>query len=155
VIVLIGAGTMWDTLARRIRDEGHHNVRLVPYLPFARVPEIYGATNLSLVPLAASTGADAVPSKVFRIMACNGAVLAMTDAHSDLAQIVAEAGCGFVVDPASPGAIAAAIRRAAADPAAVAAMGAGARQLVLERYARPVVMARLSVLLEDVLRRKR
>ncbi|MEO5823155.1 MAG: glycosyltransferase family 4 protein [Vicinamibacteraceae bacterium] len=155
VIVLIGAGSMWDVLERRIREEGHTNVRLVPYLPFARVPEIYGATNLSLVPLAASTGADAVPSKVFRIMACNGAVLAMTDAHSDLAQIVTEAGCGFVVDPGSPDAIAAAIRRAAADPGAVAAMGAGARQLVIERFARPVVMARLSTLLEDVLRRQR
>jgi colanic acid biosynthesis glycosyl transferase WcaI len=154
VIVLIGAGTMWDTLERRIRDDGHHNVRLVPYLPFARVPEIYGATNLSLVPLAASTGADAVPSKVFRIMACNGAVLAMTDAHSDLAQIVGEAGCGFVVDPGSPEAIAGAIRRAAQDPATTAAMGAGARQLVLDRYARPVVMARLSALLEDVLRKR-
>ena len=93
VILLIGAGTMWDALARRIRDERLTNVRLVPYLPFARVPEIYGATQLSLVPLAAATGADAVPSKVFRIMACNGAVLAMTDAHSDLARIVTEAGC--------------------------------------------------------------
>jgi colanic acid biosynthesis glycosyl transferase WcaI len=152
VILLIGAGTMWDTLERRIRDEALANVRLVPYLPFARVPEIYGATNLSLVPLAASTGADAVPSKVFRIMACNGAVLAMTDAQSDLAQIVTDAGCGFVVDPGSPEAIAGAIRRAAADPAAVAAMGAGARQLVVERYARPVVMARVAALIEHVLR---
>ena len=152
VIVLVGAGTMWDTLERRIRDEALTNVRLVPYLPFARVPEIYGATHLSLVPLAASTGADAVPSKVFRIMACNGAVLAMTDTHSDLAQIVTDAGCGFVVDPGSPEAIAGAIRRAAADPPAVAAMGAGARQLVLGRYARPVVMARVSALLDDVLR---
>src|SRR5204862_166026 len=66
-IVLIGAGSLWDRLERRIRDERLTNVRLVPYLPFARVPEIYGASNLSLVPLAASTGADAVPSKVFRI----------------------------------------------------------------------------------------
>jgi glycosyltransferase involved in cell wall biosynthesis len=107
------------------------------------------------VPLAASTGADAVPSKVFRIMACHGVVLAMTDAHSDLAQIVTQAGCGFVVDPGSPAAIAAAIRGAAADPAAVAMMGRGARQLVLEHYARPVVMARLSALLDDVLRRHR
>ncbi len=151
-IVLIGAGTMWDTLERRIRDEGLANVRLVRYLPFARVPEIYGATDLSVVPLAASTGADAVPSKVFRIMACNGAVLAVTDRQSDLAQIVTEAGCGFVVEPGSPEAIAAAIRRAAADPAAVAAMGAGGRELVVSRYARPVVMARFSALVAEVLR---
>ena len=61
VIVLIGAGSMWDTLERRIREEATATSGCVPYLPFARVPEIYGATNLSLVPLAASTGADAVP----------------------------------------------------------------------------------------------
>jgi colanic acid biosynthesis glycosyl transferase WcaI len=150
-IALIGAGSLWARLEARIRDEGLANVRLVPYLPFARVPEIYGMSRLSVVAQAVSTGTDAVPSKVYRIMACRGAVLAATDPASDLAQTVREAGCGFVADQASPEAIAAVIRQAHADPSALAAMGEAGRRHVLARYARPVVTARFSSVIDDVL----
>ena len=153
-IVLIGAGSLWDTLAARIRDERLANARLVPYLPFARVPEIYGMSDLSVVAQAVSTGTDAVPSKVYRIMACGGAVLAATDAQSDLAQLVTEAGCGFVVDQASPDAIAAAIRRAHGDRAGLAAKGEAGRRHVLTHYARPVVTARYSALIGELLEAK-
>jgi colanic acid biosynthesis glycosyl transferase WcaI len=70
VVVLVGGGTLWNALAERIQGEQLSNVRLLPHQPFARVPEIYGASDLSVVPQAANIGADAVPSKVYRIMSC-------------------------------------------------------------------------------------
>jgi colanic acid biosynthesis glycosyl transferase WcaI len=154
VFVLVGGGTLWNAVASRIHDERLANVRLVPHQPFARVPEIYGASDLSVVPQAAATGSDAVPSKVYRIMACGRAVLAATDARSDLAQVVTTAGCGFVVPQEAPDAIAGAIRQAVHHRDELAAMGASGRRHVLSHYARPVVTAQYDALIAQVLKER-
>ncbi len=150
-IVLIGNGSLWAQLEARIATEQLTNVRLVPYQPYSKVPAIYGASDLSLVAQAAATGSDAVPSKVYRIMACHGAVLAVTHPQSDLAQLVRSAGCGFVVGQDSPSAIADAIRAAQADRAALADMGASGRRHVMAHYARPVVTSRYEALLRGAM----
>lgn len=137
--VLVGGGTLWDHLAARIQAEGLTNVHLVAHQPYARVPEIYGASDLSIVPQAATIGSDAVPSKVYRIMSCGGAVLAATDDGSDLAELVRSAGCGFVVPQDSPAAIAAAVRHAASRRSELASMGEAGRRYVAAHYDRPVV----------------
>ncbi|MEZ5290847.1 MAG: glycosyltransferase family 4 protein [Vicinamibacterales bacterium] len=153
-VVLVGGGTHWHHLARRIRDERLANVHLVPHQPYARVPEIYGASDLSVVPQAAAIGADAVPSKVYRIMACGRVVLAATEPDSDLAVLVRTAGCGIVVPQDAPAAIAEAIRTAAAGGAALAAMGEAGRRHVAEHYARPVVTGRYHALVDALARRR-
>lgn len=150
VIVLIGSGGMWETLSARIAADRLDNVRLLPYLPFARVPEIYGASQLSVVSQAASIGADAVPSKVYRIMASRGVVLAATDAASDLAQLVKHAGCGYVVPQDDPAAIAAAIRHAYGERASLGATGEAGRTHMVTRYARPVVTAQYDALVRQL-----
>ena len=150
VLVLIGSGGLWDRLAARIASESLDNVRLLPYLPFSRVPEIYGASQLSVVAQAATIGADAVPSKVYRIMASRGVVLAATDAASDLARLVNDAGCGYVVPQDDPAAIAAAIRHAFAERAGLAARGEAGRVHMVTRYARPVVTAQYDALVRQL-----
>lgn len=150
-ILLIGNGSLWAPLAARIADEQLANVQLVPYQPFSRVPSIYGASDLSVVAQAIATGTDAVPSKVYRIMACAGAVLAVTNPKSDLAQLVRTAGCGFVVGQESPDAVARAILEAHADRAALAAMGAAGRLHVMTHYTRPAVTGRYDTLLRGLI----
>ncbi len=150
VVVLVGSGGLWDALATRIAAERLDNVRLLPYLPFSRVPEIYGASQLSVVAQSASIGADAVPSKVYRIMASRGAVLAATDDTSDLARLVKDAGCGFVVPQDDPAAIAAGIRQAFERRPDLPAMGEAGRAHMLTRYARPVVTARYDRLVRQL-----
>ena len=154
VLVLVGGGTLWNHLGTRIREEQLSNVRLVAHQPFSRVPEIYGASHLSVVSQAAATGSDAVPSKVYRIMACGGAVLAATDAESDLAHLIAAGGCGFVVPQESPQAIASAIRNAFHNRESLAAMGASGRRHVIAHYARPVVTARYDALIDEVVKER-
>ena len=151
VIALIGGGTLWQTLEHRIRAANLANVRLIPFQPYSRVPEIYGASDLSVVTQAASTGSDAIPSKVYRIMACASPILAVTEPESDLAALVIEAGAGVVVSPPTPAAIADAIRRACRDGPALRAMGDAGRRHVVQHYARPLVTARYEALLTHVI----
>lgn len=151
LIVLIGGGTLSERLAARIRDERLANARLIGHQPFSRVPEIYGASDLSVVMQAASTGSDAVPSKVYRIMACGGAILAATEADSDLARLVHVAGCGLVIPQSDPGLIADAIRSAHRDRSALRAMGESGRRHVVEHYSRAHVTARYDELLRQTI----
>lgn len=151
LIALIGDGSLASAFAARIERDRLENVRLIPYQPFARVPEIYGASDLSVVAQAVATGADAVPSKLYRIMACGRAVLAVTDPRSDVAALVTDAGCGYVVPHGQPAAIADAVREALAHRSTLPAMGQRGRSRVLAEFERRVVTARYDALLRDVI----
>jgi colanic acid biosynthesis glycosyl transferase WcaI len=107
--VIMGDGLLRRTLAERVAGEALTNVLLLPYQPYERMSEVYSRSDLNLVPLAADTGADALPSKIYRILACEGPILAIADEESDLASFVIESRCGIVVAPGNPRALAAAI----------------------------------------------
>jgi colanic acid biosynthesis glycosyl transferase WcaI len=114
--VITGDGTEFESFRARAKEMSLSNVIILGYQPFSRMPAIYSSADICVVPQAAATGFDAVPSKVYRAMACRRAVLAITDRSSDLAALVAGAGCGEVVRPESPGELAAVITSAASEP---------------------------------------
>lgn len=150
-LVLIGEGTLRTQIEQRARRLS--NVLILPYQPSRRMSEIYGASDLCLVAQAKSTGSDAIPSKAYRIMACERPVLAVTEEHSDLAGLVTTAGAGFVVPPGDPVALADAVRRAASDPERLREMGRQGRAHVEAHYSRARISARYSKLLTLVGRR--
>lgn len=141
IILLLGGGTLGPTLTASIAERGLTNILVLPFQPITRMPEIYGASDLSVVSQAAATGSDAVPSKVYRIMASRRAVLAITDPASDLAKLVRDAACGFVVPASDPAAIAAAVRQAIDTPGLTDTMGAQGRAHVERYYRRTTVTA--------------
>jgi colanic acid biosynthesis glycosyl transferase WcaI len=150
LFLFVGEGSAYEPIKARVRDQRLDNVRILPHHSYATVPQIYAASDLCLVPLAANTGADAVPSKVYRIMACARPVLAAAEADSDLAELVRVAGCGLVVPPGSPPALAEAITRAMRAPQDHAAMGRAGRRYVMEHYSRTSVSAAYEALIREV-----
>jgi colanic acid biosynthesis glycosyl transferase WcaI len=150
--LLVGEGTSFDRLKDLVNQRGLTNVLMMPHQPYAVVPQIYAASDLCLVPLALNTGSDAVPSKVYRIMACARAALVCADHESDLAELIRVAQCGTVVPPGSPEALAGAITEAMRDPSACAAMGAAGRRHVLTHYTRPAISAEYEALVREAVR---
>lgn len=112
VYAIVGEGAVRDELMTQARERRLANVVFVEQQPFERVPDIYGASDINVVPLARALVEDAVPSKVYRIMAARRPVLAIVDSRSDVAAIVREAGAGWVVPPGDPAAIADVVRSA-------------------------------------------
>jgi colanic acid biosynthesis glycosyl transferase WcaI len=147
--LLVGEGTSFNRLKNLAHERGLTNVLILPHQPYATVPQIYAASDLCLVPLALNTGADAVPSKVYRIMACGRAVLACADPGSDLAELVRLAQCGTVVPPGSPKVLATAVAEAMRDVSACAVMGGAGRRHVLMHYARPSISAQYEALVRE------
>jgi colanic acid biosynthesis glycosyl transferase WcaI len=148
--LFVGGGGEQDRLRSMARDRGIDNVQFLSHQPYARVPEIYAASDLCLVPLSGQAGFDAVPSKVYRIMACARPLLVQTIADSDLAVLVRAAQSGVIVAPEAPEALAAAVRELMCAPARCAAMGEAGRAHVLQHYGRTSVSGLYEALVREV-----
>lgn len=146
--LLVGDGVDRVRLERTILDLGLRNVVMLSHQPYSEVPLIYASSDLSYVGLLPGLDSDALPSKVYRIMASGRAVLAVTNRGSALAQLVEEADCGFVVEPRSPGRLAGVIRAAARDKELVAAKGRAGRDYVEQNYSRKLMVGRYAELVE-------
>ena len=155
MFLLVGEGSAYQRLNERVLSLGLTNVLMLPHQPYDLVPQIYAASDLCLVPLAKDTGSDAVPSKVYRIMACERPVLACADAHSDLAEFVMETRGGIVVPPAAPETLASAISDAATKPEVLREMGRVGRERVLAGYSRAAVTAQYDALVAEALQASR
>jgi colanic acid biosynthesis glycosyl transferase WcaI len=151
-LLLIGDGMLAEPLRSRAATLNLRNLVVIPHQPYSRVPDIYGASDLCVVAQAIATGSDAIPSKVYRIMACDRPIVAATDAQSDLAQLVTTAGAGIVVAPESADVLAAAVRSALADPESWRARAAAGRRHVAEHYTRSAVSRQYDALLGEIVR---
>lgn len=149
--LLVGDGGIKPQLEAIARDRGLGNVKFLPHHPYEVVPEIYGASDLCLVALAPKTGAEAAPSKVYRIMACARPVLACADEDSELASLVRTAGCGFVSPSGNAQALAETISAALVDPRGKE-MGARGRVYVIDHFDRSVVSQQYDTVIRGVLR---
>lgn len=150
--LLIGEGRARDSLRAKAVDERIPGVRFIDYQPYARVPEIYAASDLCVVALAPDVAMSALPSKVLRIMACGRPLLALCSDDSDLAREVEAAGAGLVVDPRDAPAHAEEVLDLLDAPDRLAEMGRRGRAHVEAHYARRVVSERYRVLIEEVSR---
>jgi colanic acid biosynthesis glycosyl transferase WcaI len=150
LFLLVGEGSEHARLRATAQERQLANVLVLGHQSYDLVPHIYAASDVCVVPLAGQAGADAIPSKVYRIMACERPVLACADADSDLGELVRLAGCGLVVPPGSAASLAAALRDVMRDPTACDGMGRAGRAHVLAHYSRAAVSAHYENLIREV-----
>lgn len=149
-VLLVGDGVLRGLLERSAREAGCDNCIFLPYQPYSRMTQLYAASDVCLVPQAAATGREAVPSKAYQIMAAGRPIMALTDAGSDLAQLVSSSGCGVVVAPGRPDALAAAVLDAFRNRTAGEQMGKAGRQRAEACYSRRAVCRAYRDLLAEV-----
>ena len=145
--VLVGAGTSKDALEQFARTRQLSNVQFIPQQPYARVPDIYGSSDLCVVPLVSGLASEAVPSKVYRILAAERRILAITNPISDLAAVVRESNSGIVVEPGNPRILADAILAAAGSRNS--SVVPRSREFVVQHFDRPIVVNKYSELLRE------
>lgn len=150
LFLLVGEGSQHARLRAAAQERNLANVLVLSHQPYDLVPQIYAASDLCVVPLAGQAGADAIPSKVYRVMACERPVLACADADSDLGELVRRARCGLVVPPGSAAGLAEAVKDALGNRPACAEMGRAGRAHVLAHYARAAVSAQYDGLIREV-----
>jgi len=124
-IVFVGEGAQKARLvAAANRTRG---VRFLPFRPASEIPNVLAAGDIHIITVKRGLEGVIVPSKLYPILAAGKPVLAVSTPATDVARIITDAGCGVVVDPDDPQAVAAAIRELAANPQRVANMSQRAR----------------------------
>jgi len=134
VFLLIGDGSAASDLRRHAAEHQLTNVTFLPFQPYDTVPDIYASSDISLVPQAEGTGLFGLPSKIYRIMACGRPILGICDATSEVAELIMRAGCGAVVRPNDPEALAYVIKAAYDDRRSWSSKGAQGRQFVVDQF---------------------
>lgn len=133
VLRLAGPFETEELRARAMRHPGWARVEYLGWLGRDEVAAMLSRVRVGLVLLRPEPRYQvAWPVKLFEYMAAG--VPAVAADFPLWRRIVEDAGCGRVVDPLDPGAIAEAVAALLADPGTAEAMGRRGRAAILERY---------------------
>jgi colanic acid biosynthesis glycosyl transferase WcaI len=150
LFLFVGDGQLREELERAAALARLENVRFLPFQPRAELAEVQASADVSLVTLAPGRGRTSVPSKVLGYMAAGRPVLAGVDAGCDTAETIRAAGCGVVVPPGDPAALAGALEGLLADAALRERMGASGRLAFERTFGAEAALRRYAEVLEEL-----
>lgn len=134
--VICGQGPNRAPLEARAR--GCANIQFHDLQPEEALPELMGLATLHLLPQKADAADLVLPSKLTNMLASGRPVIATAHPSTGLAREVE--GCGLVVEPENPDALAGGIEQLLDDPARYEAAGEAARSRALARWDRRQVL---------------
>lgn len=141
VIVVVGNGAGRPKFEQAVRDAGLQNVRLLPFQPYARVPETYATADVCISPMRFGFSYDTVPSKIYTALAAARPVVAACELDTESARLLTESNSGFVVQPESAEEMVEKIRRLQASPDLARTMGQNGRRWIVDHYSKDAVVA--------------
>lgn len=144
--LLIGKGMRRAPAEALARELGEANITWMDFLPREDLAESLLSCHASIVSLREGLEGVAVPSKFYGILASGRPVLAQVPVKSEVALTVEESGCGVVVPPGDPSALADVIRRLATNPDLTEEMGRTARDVYRSHYSIAVAAQRYGLL---------
>jgi colanic acid biosynthesis glycosyl transferase WcaI len=97
LVVVVSEGPGADWLAGHGHDEP--GLRLLPYQPHDRLPEVLASAEVLLAVLDPEAGAFSVPSKILTYLCAARPLLVSLPAENLAARIVKRSNAGFVVEP--------------------------------------------------------
>jgi len=136
VVVFVGDGVVKDALERDVRRRELENVLFLPLQGRDTVPDVFGLADISLVVLSGSIVSEAVPSKLFSIMASGRPVIATVHPGTETARIINRAECGICIPPDDPAALGRAVIQLYEDGRSRVEMGNKGRQFAVANYSR-------------------
>ena len=125
VVVAGGAGADW--LAEHQNEVKAGVMQLLPFQPYAIVPQVMASADVLITLLDAEAGAFAVPSKTLAYLCAGRALLIAAPEKNEAARVVQRAEAGLTVRPDDQEAFIAAADHLLADTAQCAQYGRNAR----------------------------
>ena len=147
--VLAGEGADKDALQATARAESISNVVFLPNQPRDVMPRLLNLAYATVITLRRlDVFRAAVPSKMFEAMASEVPIVLAV--WGEAARMVDDAGCGVVVPPEDPPALAEAVEALASDPARATELGRAGRRYAIENFDRKKVARQFAELLQQV-----
>lgn len=149
VFFFAGSGAERTKVEQMVQERSLHNVRLIPRQPKERMPALWSACDLSIVPLRDTpVFSTVIPSKIFEAMGM-GVPILMSLPEGEATAIVRSTDSGVCVAPENPQAMAATIAALADDPRRLVAYRRKARAAA-PLYSRNTQAARMAEILGAV-----
>jgi colanic acid biosynthesis glycosyl transferase WcaI len=149
-VPIIGVGARLRELTELAETVEADKVRFLPWQDYEQRSLPISAAHLHVVGLARGLAGYIVPSRMWGVLAAGRPVIAAAEDESETAAVVRATGCGIVVPPGDPLALAQAIRACHDGEYDLAEMGRRARLYAETETERSTAVARYRVVLEDV-----
>jgi putative colanic acid biosynthesis glycosyltransferase WcaI len=150
VVLVVSEGPGADWLAEHALPGDA--LRLFPYQPYERLPEVLASADVLVAVLEPDAGAFSVPSKVLTYLCAGRPVLSAIPADNLAARVVARSGGGIVVPPRDARALVAAAEELLADSERRAELGRAARSYAEATFDLDGITDRFEEVLERVRR---
>ncbi len=150
LVLVVSEGPGADWLAEH--TSAGDALRLLPYQPYERLPEVLASADVLVAVLAPDAGAFSVPSKVLTYLCACRPVLGALPADNLAARVVARSSGGIVVPPRDPRALIAAAEELLGDPGRRAELGRAGRAYAETTFDRDAIADRFEEVLDRVRR---
>ena len=146
LLVVVSEGPGADWLAERERDAPA--LRLLPYQPYDRLPEVLASADVLVALLEPEAGAFSVPSKILTYLCVARPLLASVPDDNLAARVVERSGGGVVVPPGDTPAFLAAAEALLDEPNRRAELGGRARAYAERAFEIDAIAGRCEAILE-------
>jgi colanic acid biosynthesis glycosyl transferase WcaI len=133
-VVVVSEGRGADWLRRRRDDESLLNLRLLPFQPYAALPDVLASGDILLTLLESDAGAFSVPSKVLSYLCAGRALLAAVPHDNLAAEVIRRSGGGVLVEPGDEAGLVAGAMRLLADGGLREDLGRKGRRYAEENF---------------------
>jgi colanic acid biosynthesis glycosyl transferase WcaI len=138
----VGYGGKTALLDRFRIDGGDGNIRFLPRQPRAALNAMLTSADATVIAFVDQMYGVSVPSRMYNIMAAGVPIIAMSHPASELAQVVTEEGCGWVIEPSDAQGLSDIARNLVTIDGARDAQRRGkrGREAVIRRFTLPIVL---------------
>jgi glycosyltransferase involved in cell wall biosynthesis len=148
--MFVGGGVRKNELINSIDPGNISKVHFLPFQPLLKLGSLLSATHVALVSLGEGLDAMAVPSKIYGILASSTPVIAMVPESSEIAMIVREEKCGYVLHPDDSEGLVNAILSLKSDENLRSEMGQNARNAFLNKYTTGIIATKYESLINSL-----
>jgi colanic acid biosynthesis glycosyl transferase WcaI len=153
-VVVVSEGRGADWLRRRRAEESLLNLRLLPFQPYAALPDVLASGDVLLTLLEANAGVFSVPSKVLSYLCAGRALLAAVPSDNLAAEVVRRSRGGVLVEPGDEAGLVANANRLLADVGLREELGRRARRYAEESFDIAAIGDKFEAILDPGGRRK-
>jgi colanic acid biosynthesis glycosyl transferase WcaI len=134
IIVIVGAQKALAKLQRHCQEHNADEVKLIPFQPRQKLPEMLAAADVGLVVQRKNVLDFNMPSKIQVLLASGRAIIASVPATGTAARAIEKSGGGIVIPPEDPRALAEAIEKLYFQRELVENLGRAGRQYAVANY---------------------
>jgi colanic acid biosynthesis glycosyl transferase WcaI len=146
LVLVVSEGPGADWLGEHASPD--HPLRLLPYQPYDRLPEVLASAEVLVAVLEPEAGAFSVPSKVLSYLCASRPLLGALPADNLAAKLVERSGGGIVVPPRDVDALLAAAAELLGDPQLRTELGEAARAYAEATFDLEAITDRFEEILE-------